>query len=130
MSIRIAEVQALIAERYQMPAGAMTGQSRRRIHAHPRQLAMYIAYKLTGQSTTIVGRHFGGRDHTTVIHARREVEARMLNSEGFAQMVFCLEDELQTWGGNYLNARAITAAEQRARAVADMQTAAWMAGAL
>lgn len=44
--------------------------------AHPRQVAMYLARKLTRMSTPDIGRRFGGRDHSTVIHALRAVERR------------------------------------------------------
>lgn len=44
--------------------------------SHPRQVAMFFAHKLTGLPTTEIGRRFGGRDHSTVIHARKAVEKR------------------------------------------------------
>lgn len=44
----------------------------------PRQIAMYLATKLTVLSSTIIGQRFGGRDHTTVLHAERKISAKML----------------------------------------------------
>lgn len=52
---------------------ALLGPSHARANARPRQIAMTVAYEETGKSFSQVGRFFGGRDHSTVIHARRAV---------------------------------------------------------
>jgi chromosomal replication initiator protein len=47
--------------------------------SHPRQVAMFLTQKLTRLSTPEIGRRFGGRDHTTVLHAKKAVERRVAN---------------------------------------------------
>jgi chromosomal replication initiator protein len=72
----IAAVKAAVAAEFGVPLAIMTAETRRRAAAHPRQAAMAMVDKLTGRSTTVIGRHFGGRDHTTVIFARDQVALR------------------------------------------------------
>lgn len=67
-------IKQSVCARYDLPALAMTGPQRRRAHARPRQLAMYLAKRLTHKSLGQIGRAFGDRDHTTVMHAYRHVE--------------------------------------------------------
>lgn len=57
--------------------GFVTRRSRKRCHVEPRQLAMYLACRLTLQSLPEIGRRFGGFDHTTVMHARNQIDARI-----------------------------------------------------
>jgi len=74
----IAAVKAAVCARYGLPAGAMTGPNRERVHARPRQVAMYLASSLTGYSRRRVGLQFGRRHHTTVLEAVRRIEALRL----------------------------------------------------
>jgi chromosomal replication initiator protein len=62
--------------------------------AWPRQVAMYLARELTGESLPSIGRHFGGRDHTTVLHAWRRTSARILSDETSRESVEKLCREL------------------------------------
>lgn len=70
----IAEIQRAVAEHFRIPLIEMRSQRRSRIVARPRQIAMYLCKELTLFSLPMIGRHFGGRDHTTVMHAIRKVE--------------------------------------------------------
>lgn len=72
----IAAIQAAVAHEFRVPARVMVEQSLYREHARPRQVAMYLAYTLTGRSSGIVGRLFGGRDHSTVLQACAALRAR------------------------------------------------------
>jgi chromosomal replication initiator protein len=72
----IADIQARVARFYDLPLIEMRSARRARKVAWPRQVAMYLARRLTTRSMPEIGRRFGGRDHTTVIHAVRAVEAR------------------------------------------------------
>jgi chromosomal replication initiator protein len=78
--ITIASIQHGIAAEYGLPVEWMREPdglgSRARPRAHPRQVAMFLAERLSGQPLTDIGRRFGGRDHSTVIHAIRAVEER------------------------------------------------------
>ena len=69
-----------------------TGRSAR--VAWPRQLAMYLARELTGASLPAIGREFGGRDHTTVLHACRRASERLASGDGSQQAVDSLLAEL------------------------------------
>jgi len=74
--IFVRDIQREVAAHYSLPVGIMTGQTRIRDHAWPRQEAMALAARLTEQSLVNIGRLFGNRDHTTVIHAIRRVGKR------------------------------------------------------
>jgi hypothetical protein len=81
-AITIDEIQTRVAEHFQIPKAEMTSARRARDSARPRQVAMYLAKQLTPRSMPEIGRKFGGRDHTTVIHAVRQVEKlRQLDAE-------------------------------------------------
>ncbi|HRQ60621.1 MAG TPA: helix-turn-helix domain-containing protein, partial [Alphaproteobacteria bacterium] len=63
-----------VAEHYNLRMTDMHSARRARNVARPRQVAMYLAKQLTARSLPEIGRKFGGRDHTTVMHAVRKVE--------------------------------------------------------
>ena len=65
----IATIQRAVADYYQITVEAMKSKKRSNPIAYPRMLAMYLCRMLTEESTTIIGLEFGGRDHSTVIHA-------------------------------------------------------------
>lgn len=73
------QIQELVALSYDIHPRLMTSRSRDRDHAWPRQVAMYLTRKLTKRSLPAIGKAFGDRDHTTVIHAIRAVERRMFS---------------------------------------------------
>ena len=72
--ITIEEIQKKVAEHYNIRITDMHSPRRSRSVARPRQIAMYLAKSITSRSLPEIGRKFGGRDHTTVIHAVRKVE--------------------------------------------------------
>jgi chromosomal replication initiator protein len=72
--VTIEEIQKRVAEHYGIKLGDMHSARRARIVARPRQVAMYLAKQLTPRSLPEIGRRFGGRDHTTVMHAIRKIE--------------------------------------------------------
>ena len=67
-----------------------------RSFARPRQIAMYLSKKLTSRSLPEIGRKFGGRDHTTVIHAIKTIEEIMVNDPSLAEDIELLTRILQT----------------------------------
>jgi len=73
--ITIDEIQRACAAHYRIDNAEMRSQRRARAVARPRQVAMYLAKKLTPRSLPEIGRIFGGRDHSTVIHAVKTIEA-------------------------------------------------------
>jgi hypothetical protein len=88
----VAHIQAAVAAYYQIDVSAMT--SSRRTNAHPRQVAMYLASELTPKSLPDIGRRFGGRDHTTVMHACRAVKSRIAEDPEVALDVAFLKARL------------------------------------
>ena len=72
--VSIEEIQRTVAEHFRMRMSDMIGPKRHRTIARPRQMAMYLAKTLTSRSLPEIGRRFGGRDHTTVMHAVKRVE--------------------------------------------------------
>lgn len=73
--ITLEEIQKRVAERYGLKISDFHSISRARLIARPRQVAMYLAKLLTSKSFPDIGRAFGGRDHTTVVHAVKTIEA-------------------------------------------------------
>jgi chromosomal replication initiator protein len=76
-NITIGVIQRVVADYFNLSSQELKGKKRTKVIAFPRQLAMYIAREITEYSTTEVGLEFGGRDHTTVMHACQRIENRM-----------------------------------------------------
>lgn len=67
-------IQRKVAQHYNIRLSDMTGPRRDRTFARPRQVAMYLSKQLTARSLPEIGRRFGGRDHTTVLHAVKRID--------------------------------------------------------
>jgi chromosomal replication initiator protein len=77
----IAEIQAAACEYFGLSCEELLSSARTPRIAWPRQVAMYLARQLTTESLPAIGRHFGGRDHTTVLYACRRTSARILDDD-------------------------------------------------
>jgi chromosomal replication initiator protein len=77
--ITIEDIQRAVCAHFRIDRGEMASQRRARAVARPRQIAMYLAKELTPRSFPEIGRRFGGRDHSTVIHAVKTIEALRTN---------------------------------------------------
>jgi chromosomal replication initiator protein len=73
----LADIQRLACEQFGVTAEELLSSSRAARVAWPRQVAMYLARELTSESLPAIGRHFGGRDHSTVMHACRRTNERI-----------------------------------------------------
>ncbi|HEY3697359.1 chromosomal replication initiator protein DnaA [Phenylobacterium sp.] len=73
--VTVDQIQKAVAEHYGLQQADMISERRARAVARPRQAAMWIAKQITTRSLPDIGRRFGGRDHTTVLHAVRRIEA-------------------------------------------------------
>jgi chromosomal replication initiator protein len=71
--VSIANIKKSVAQYYNIRITDMDSQRRNRSVARPRQIAMALAKELTNHSLPEIGEDFGGRDHTTVLHAQRKV---------------------------------------------------------
>ncbi|MDE2112292.1 MAG: chromosomal replication initiator protein DnaA [Alphaproteobacteria bacterium] len=90
----IEDIQRKTAEFYKLDVRDFYSPQRARRVARPRQVAMYLARKLTTRSLPEIGRRFGGRDHTTVLHACRRIEALCSEDPLFKQEVDFLSQML------------------------------------
>ena len=79
--IRIEDIQRAVSRHYNVSRTDMLSNRRTRVIVKPRQIAMYLAKIMTPRSLPEIGRRFGGRDHTTVLHAVRKVES-MIAEDG------------------------------------------------
>jgi len=93
--VTIDEIQKRVAEHYNIKVADMHSARRARTVARPRQVAMYLSKQLTPRSLPEIGRKFGGRDHTTVMHAVRKVEELCSQDRSFAEDVELLRRMLQ-----------------------------------
>ncbi len=83
--IRIEEIQRIVARHYNVSKQDLLSSRRTRVIVKPRQIAMYLAKMMTPRSLPEIGRRFGGRDHTTVLHAVRKIEDLVGNDGKMAQ---------------------------------------------
>ena len=93
--VTIDEIQRRVAEHFNLRQAEMTSNRRARAVARPRQVAMYLAKQLTSRSLPEIGRKFGGRDHTTVMHAVRRIEELKDTDPALAEDVELLRRMLQ-----------------------------------
>jgi chromosomal replication initiator protein len=93
--VSVAEIQGRVAQYFGIPVREMTSARRGREVARPRQVAMYLSKQLTPKSLPDIGRRFGGRDHTTVIHGIRQVERLRETDCDIDRAVLSLTRELQ-----------------------------------
>jgi chromosomal replication initiator protein len=67
------DIEEAVAERFHVKISEMKSRRRSKTLVHPRQIAMYLCRELTNSSFPEIGRHFGGKDHTTIIHACKQI---------------------------------------------------------
>lgn len=94
--VTIDEIQRRVAEHYNMRLADMTGVRRARAVARPRQVAMFLAKQLTARSLPEIGKRFGNRDHTTVMHAVTRVTELMNTDAVLAEDVELLRKMLES----------------------------------
>lgn len=85
--ITIEQIQKEVAEQFSIKFQDMKIKKRTKEIAYPRQIAMYLCRKLTGISLNEIGRHFGGKDHSTVIHATKLIEEKIKRDEELREKV-------------------------------------------
>ncbi|ODT85156.1 chromosomal replication initiator protein DnaA [Phenylobacterium sp. SCN 70-31] len=88
-------IQKTVAEHYALKQADLISERRARAVARPRQVAMWLAKQITTRSLPDIGRRFGGRDHTTVLHAVRRIEALKAEDPGIARDVDVLLRKLR-----------------------------------
>jgi len=93
--VTIEEIQKRVSEHFNVRVTDMHSARRARAVARPRQVAMYLSKQLTARSLPEIGRKFGGRDHTTVMHAVRKIEELKSTDPGFAEDIELLRRMLE-----------------------------------
>jgi chromosomal replication initiator protein len=93
--VRIEDIQRVVARQYNVSRADLLSSRRTANVVRPRQVAMYLAKVLTLRSLPEIGRRFGGRDHTTVLHAVRKIENLTGNDTAFAEEIESLKRQLQ-----------------------------------
>jgi chromosomal replication initiator protein len=94
--VSVEDIQKQVAGHYNIKVSDMHSARRSRAVARPRQVAMYLSKKFTSKSLPEIGRKFGGKDHTTVMHAVKRVEELIGADNEFAQDVELLSRILQS----------------------------------
>jgi chromosomal replication initiator protein len=93
--VTVDEIQQRVAAHYNIKLAEMSSPRRARSVARPRQVAMYLAKQLTTLSLPQIGKRFGNRDHTTVMHAVRKIEELKISDLSIAEDVEMLKRQLQ-----------------------------------
>jgi len=93
--VKIEDIQRIVARHYNVSRGDLLSSRRTANVVRPRQVAMYLAKTLTLRSLPEIGRRFGGRDHTTVLHAVRKIEHLVGNDTSLAEEIEALKRQLQ-----------------------------------
>jgi chromosomal replication initiator protein len=93
--VRIEDILRIVSRHYKVPRNDLLSSRRSRDVVRPRQIAMYLAKALTSRSLPEIGRRFGGRDHTTVLHSVRKVEQMMKDDGELCQEIELLKRMLE-----------------------------------
>ena len=93
--VRIEDIQRIVARHYNIPRTELSSARRTRTIVRPRQVAMYLCKVLTPRSLPEIGRRFGNRDHTTVLHAVRKIETLASEDTGLKQELHVLQQMIE-----------------------------------
>ncbi len=93
--ITVEEIQRKVSDHFNIRLSDLIGPKRVRTFARPRQIAMYLSKQLTSRSLPEIGRRFGGRDHTTVMHGVRKIEELMQKDSQIADDLELLRRSLE-----------------------------------
>ena len=93
--ITIQQIQKLVASTYKLTIDELVSKNNSRNIAHPRQVAMYLCKHLTKHSYPEIGRAFGGKHHTTVMHSVEKIETLVVTDETLQRLITELSESLQ-----------------------------------
>ncbi|WP_261807263.1 chromosomal replication initiator protein DnaA [Lapidilactobacillus luobeiensis] len=93
--LSISKIQETVAQYFRLQVVDLTGKKRTKNIVEPRQIAMYLARELTDNSLPKIGKEFGGKDHTTVIHAHEKIETNLKRDSDLRKQVSDLQKLLQ-----------------------------------
>lgn len=87
-------IQRIVAAHFQVRVADLKSKNRSRCFAIPRQIAMYLSRKLTRASTTDIGRRFGGKDHSTVIHSTNKIEELLKTDQALSDAIQAIRQKI------------------------------------
>lgn len=93
--ITVEEIQRKVADYYNIRLSDLVGSKRLRAFARPRQIAMYLSKRMTSRSLPDIGRRFGGKDHTTVMHGVKRIEELQMTDSQIADDIEMLRRALE-----------------------------------
>ena len=93
--LTVDRIQRAVCDEFRLSLTDMVSKRRARAVARPRQVAMYLSKKMTKRSLPDIGRRFGGRDHTTVMHAVKRIDALRLEDAAFNTQIETVEAVLK-----------------------------------
>ena len=93
--LTVDRIQRAVCDEFRLSLTDMVSKRRARAVARPRQVAMYLSKKMTKRSLPDIGRRFGGRDHTTVMHAVKRIDALRLEDAAFNTQIETVEAALK-----------------------------------
>jgi chromosomal replication initiation ATPase DnaA len=93
--VPVDDIQRVVCSFFDLPRASMLTASRQKVIVRPRQIAIYLAKTMTLRSMPDIGQRFGGRDHTTVLHAIRTIEALIKTDREVADVVAYLTEVLK-----------------------------------
>jgi len=93
--VRIETIQRIVGQKYSLDVRDLKGHDRSASVAFPRQLAMYLACFMTDMSLKAIGMAFGGKDHTTVLHARDKIKRQLEQDPYLIEMVNKLQADIR-----------------------------------
>jgi chromosomal replication initiator protein len=96
--ISIEEIQRVVCEYFDIAEDLIRAKTRKQEIVNARQIAMYLAKELTNSSLKTIGLHFGGRDHSTVIHAYQTVEDQMSGDSKFRTHLQQIKKKIEVFG--------------------------------
>ena len=94
--VSLEKIQEVVARHYHVELPDMKSKRRTDAIAFPRQIAMYLSRELTDFSTTHIGDAFGGKDHTTVMHATNKIKSRLESDPFFAALINKITQEIRS----------------------------------
>ncbi len=94
--VTVEEIQRLVAEFFDMPPDLLRAKTRKQEIVNARQIAMYLAKEMTNCSLKTIGLHFGGRDHSTVIHAYQSVEDQIKLDSKYRETLQVVKKRIET----------------------------------
>jgi len=98
--ISVEFIQKIVASYYNIPVEKLREKTRKKLIVTARKLSMYLAKQLSNKSLAVIGEYFGGRDHSTVIHACKSIEEMLQNDDRFKNVVGDLTKKIKTNTGS------------------------------